>query len=164
MWNKASGGFDLSPSAHYIAIYDKYDIDNIGYENLEQMLNALIVINASLIRFEDTIETELQFVNYMARQIGKGGLNYSLVNNLYPHLMHDVNKVLTTSLSGRNDYIEDAVNVLLMINPLLLHATDPSRLPEGFNTDLLYEYIERQIAAGRISRELFEERYPQFLK
>ena len=40
------------------------------------------------------------------------------------------------------DYIEDAVNVLLMINPLLLHTTDPSRLPEGFNTDLLYEYIK----------------------
>lgn len=155
------GGFDLLPEWHYMAVYESYLEDNISSVNIERALNALILINPDLLRtdFEYDKSKEKELVNYIASQVANGNLTYKAITNLYPDLKSDISNALIAN-SGRNDYMTDALNVLLMINPSLLHS---SLTANDFDMDLVYKYVKYQISIGGINEEEFYKRFPHFL-
>ena len=161
-WTPANFGFSLKPSYNYMAIYDYYVSDNLSYANIEQAVNGLILINPELLRtdFDYDTEKEKQLVNYISRQISKGNLSYKAITNLYPDLAKDISKSLLT-ISGQNNYLTDALNVLLLINPKLLYKDD---LPEEFDKEMIIEYINYQIDSGAIDEDEFYSRYPHMYK
>lgn len=162
-FTKELGGFDLKPSFLYIAIYDYYMEDNYSYENVEAAVNGLILINPDLLRtdFEYSKEKEKELVNYIARQISKGSLSYKAIAKLYPDLKDDISNVLIKS-DSRNDFITDALNVLLLINPRLLHTNE---LPIA-KTEII-SFIEEEFTSKSGKEVLkkavltfFEKQYP----
>lgn len=156
------GGFDLSSTWNYMAIYDFYLSDNSMYENIENAVNALILINTDLVKYgniHDDMEKEKDFVGYLARQISKGNLTYNAIKANYPDLVELINAELISGKSN-NRVMQDALNTLLIINPKLLYLNN---LSDQISRDMVIEYIKQQISYGYIDREELFERYPEFI-
>ena len=156
------GGFDLLSSWNYMAIYDFYLSDNSLYENIENAVNALILINVDLVKYgsiADDIEKEKEFAGYLARQISKGNLTYNAIKINYPDLMDLINKELVSSKSNGR-VMQEALNTLLLINPKLLYMNN---LSSDISRDMIIEYIKQQISYGYINKEDLLNRYPEFI-
>ena len=157
-----NGGFDLSSKWNYMAIYDFYLSDNVLYENIENAVNALILINPELVKYgdlSDDIEKEKEFAGYLARQISKGNLTYNAIKSNYPDLMSLINKELVSSKSN-GKVMQEALNTLLLINPKLLYLNN---LSEDISRDMVINYIKQQISYGYINKEELLKRYPEFI-
>ena len=156
------GGFDLSPNWNYMAIYDFYLADNTLYENIENAVNALILINTDLVKYgniSDDIEKEKEFAGYLARQISKGNLTYNAVKVNYPDLMELINTELVSGKSNSR-VMQEALNTLLLINPKLLYLNN---LSQDISRDMVIEYIKQQISYGYINKDELLKKYPEFI-
>ena len=163
IFTEANGGYNLKPEYTYMAIYDYYISDNLSYASVEKAVNALILINPDLLRtdFDYDRSKEKMLVQYIARQISKGNLAYKAMLALYPDLAKDIGNAILT-LEGRNDYLTDALNVLLLVNPKLLYNEDLDE--NNFDRELIIKYIKQQMEVGAIDEQEFYDRYPHMYR
>lgn len=156
------GGFDLKSTWNYMAIYDYYLIDNGFYDNIEKVLNALILINPDLMRWDDvsdTQEKEKELCNYISQQISKGNLSYKAIQQNYPDLIPTINKTIA-NFDKNSRQIQNALNMMLLINPKLLYI---DTIHPDISRELIVDYIKQQISKGVMTKEEIISRYPDFL-